>query len=306
MRTPNHTSQSCTFESFKHAGESFMSKRKTAIVTGSVAATVGLGLTGVGVFADEVIADDTVLKGSLCVGIDCQNNESFGYDTIRLKENNLRIRFVDTSNSGSFPTNDWQITVNDSTNGGLNKFSIDDLDGGSTPFTIEAGAGTDSLRVDDAGRVGLGTANPATQAHVVDGNSPTLRLDQDGSQGFQPQAWDLGSNETNFFVRDATTGGTLPFKIQPGAPTDALVVESSGTVSLGDGSLVLRDDVSGIDWNLEATSTGGFTLSRDDGGTVTTTLTILPSGDVEITGDVSVDGSISCTAGNTINGDACS
>ncbi|NIM12421.1 MAG: hypothetical protein GTO45_09930, partial [Candidatus Aminicenantes bacterium] len=63
---------------------------------------------------DQVILDDLIVDGSICVGFDCVNGESFGFDTIRLKENNLRIRFVDTSSTASFPSNDWQITANDS------------------------------------------------------------------------------------------------------------------------------------------------------------------------------------------------
>ena len=39
---------------------------------------------------------------------------SFGFDTIVLKENNLRIFFDDTSTSASFPRNDWRIIANDS------------------------------------------------------------------------------------------------------------------------------------------------------------------------------------------------
>jgi len=68
---------------------------------------------------DQVIADDLIVQGSACVGMDCVNGESFGFDTIRMKENNLRIKFQDTS-TGTFPTVDWQLTANDSTNGGAN------------------------------------------------------------------------------------------------------------------------------------------------------------------------------------------
>ncbi len=106
--------------------------------------------------ADQVILDDLIVDGSACIGFDCVNGESFGFDTIRIKENNLRIRAQDTSSTSSFPSNDWQITFNDSSNGGANKFSIDDIDGGRTPFTIEAGAPSNSLYVDDGGRLGLG------------------------------------------------------------------------------------------------------------------------------------------------------
>jgi len=182
---------------------------------------------------DQVIADDLIVQNSACIGFDCVNGESFGFDTLRLKENNLRIRFMDTSNSGSFPTRDWQLTANDTTNGGQDRFSIDDIDGGRTPFTIEASAPSHSLYVDDGGRIGVGTMNPVVELHVIDGDTPTLRLEQDGSSGFTAQTWDVASNETNFFVRDATNGSRLPFKIRPSAPTNSLYVDTDGDIGLG-------------------------------------------------------------------------
>ncbi len=183
--------------------------------------------------ADFVILDDLIVDGSACVGFDCVNGESFGFDTLRLKENNLRIKFQDTSSAGSFPSNDWQLTANDSANGGASKFSIDDIDGGRTPFTIEARAPSHSLYVDDGGRLGLGTSIPSVDAHVVSGNTPTLRLDQNGSSGFAPQIWDVAGNETSFFVRDVTNGSSLPFRIRPGASSQALVIDSDNDIGLG-------------------------------------------------------------------------
>lgn len=177
---------------------------------------------------DQIIADDLIVQLSLCVGSDCANGESFGFDTIRLKENNLRIKFEDTS-VGSFPSNDWQLTANDSASGGLNRFSIDDVTGAKTPFTVEAGAPSNSLYVDSGGDVGFGTTNPAVTLHAVDGNTPALRLDQDGSQGFTAQTWDLAGNETNFFIRDVTNASALPFRIRPGAPTSAIDIAGSGS-----------------------------------------------------------------------------
>ncbi|HPF72289.1 MAG TPA: hypothetical protein PLX09_01665 [Xanthomonadaceae bacterium] len=182
---------------------------------------------------DVVHADDVIAQGSICAGTDCVNNESFGFDTIRLKENNLRIKFDDTSSSGSFPNRDWQLTANDSANGGANKFSIDDITGGRTPFTIEAGAPSNSLYVDDGGRLGLGTSAPVVDVQVVTGNTPTLRLQQDGSDGFSQQTWDVAGNEANFFVRDVTNSSKLPFRIRPGAPTSSIDIAASGFVGMG-------------------------------------------------------------------------
>ena len=177
------------------------------------------------------------MDGSICVGTDCNNGESFGFDTIRLKENNLRIKFQDTSTTASFPSRDWQITANESENGGANKFSIDDIDGARTPFTIEAGAPSHSLYVDDGGRIGLGTSTPVVELHNKDGDTPTMRLEQDGTSGFTPQTWDVAGNETNFFIRDVTNGSTQPFKIFPDAPTNALTIEgTTGDIGLGTSS----------------------------------------------------------------------
>jgi len=186
--------------------------------------------------ADQVILDDLIVDGSICAGMDCVNGESFGFDTIRIKENNLRIRAVDTSSTSSFPTNDWQITFNDSANGGANKFSIDDIDGGRTPFTLEAGAPSHSLYVDDGGRLGLGTSTPVVDVHVKSGNTPTLRLEQDGSSGFTPQTWDVAGNEAGFFIRDATNGSLLSLRIETSAPASSVHIDNTGNVGMGTSS----------------------------------------------------------------------
>jgi hypothetical protein len=203
-------------------------QRQTALATGALVLMAGSAI------ADQVIQDDQIVVGSLCVGQDCVNSESFGFDTIRMKENNLRIRAIDTSNSASFPTVDWQLTFNDTSNGGLNKFTIDSLDNARSPFVIEYGAATNALVVADNSNIGFGTATPVVNLHTVTGNTPTLRLEQDGSSGFTPQTWDVASNETNFFVRDATNGSNLPFRIMTGADGDAIVIANNGNVGLGE------------------------------------------------------------------------
>lgn len=184
---------------------------------------------------DQVIADDLIVQGSICTGFDCVNNESFGFDTIRLKENNLRIKFEDTS-TGSFPANDWQLTANDSASGGANKFSIEDITGAKVPFTVTAGAATNSIFVDSTGRVGLRTSTPVLDLHVNTSNTPALRLEQNNSGGFTAQTWDIAGNEANFFVRDVTSGSRLPFRIRPGAPTSSIDISADGNVGIGTAS----------------------------------------------------------------------
>jgi hypothetical protein len=189
-----------------------------------------------GLLKDVVTPDDSIIQGSLCVGLDCVNNESFGFDTIRLKENNTRIKFDDTSSSAGFPANDWQLTANDSASGGSSKFSIEDITGAKVPFTITAGASTNSIFVDSTGRVGLRTSTPVLDLHIATSNTPAIRLEQNNSGGFTAQTWDIAGNEANFFVRDVTGGSRLPFRIRPGAPTSSIDISASGKVGIGTAS----------------------------------------------------------------------
>jgi hypothetical protein len=197
------------------------------------------------------------------------NNESFGFDTIRLKENNTRIKFDDTSTAAGFPANDWQLTANDSASGGSSKFSIEDITGSKVPFTITAGASTNSIFVDSTGRVGFRTSTPVLDLHVATSNTPAVRLEQNNSGGFTAQTWDIGANEANFFVRDVTGGSRLPFRVRPGAPTSSIDISADGDVGIGTASPALRLEVNGDAAALPATTgsaqTGIFRLSQDSG-----------------------------------------
>jgi hypothetical protein len=76
--------------------------------------TVGLLAIAPGhVLADEVILDNLIIEGSMCVGLGCVAGEEFGFDTIRLVSDNPQIRFQDTSNTASFPTQDWTMGMDD-------------------------------------------------------------------------------------------------------------------------------------------------------------------------------------------------
>lgn len=209
---------------------------------------------------DQVVADDLVVQGSLCAGLDCVNNESFGFETIRLKGGNLAIHFDDTSASAGFPSNDWRIKANDTVSGGASYLAIEDATSGNQVFTVSAGAPTNSLYVSSGGQLGLRTATPALDVHAVTGNTPALRLEQSSAGGFTAQTWDIGSNEANFFVRDVTNGSRLPLRIRPGAPTSSVDIAASGNVGLGTASPaaslhVMRADGSAQVLVQEASST---------------------------------------------------
>ncbi|HEX3582904.1 MAG TPA: tail fiber domain-containing protein [Thermoanaerobaculia bacterium] len=200
---------------------------------------------------DVVTADDVIIQGSACIGLDCVNNESFGFDTIRLKENNTRIKFNDTSVS-PFPNTNWQLTANDSSSGGANKFSIDDVTNSKTPFTVTASSPTNSLFIASTGKVGFGNSSPGLNLHVTATDTPAFRMEQTNGGGFTAQTWDIGANEANWFVRDLTGGSRLPFRIRPGAPTSSIDVQANGNVGIGTASAQRALDI-------QTTLAGGVT-----------------------------------------------
>lgn len=294
----------------------------------SLTTLIGLGALSAAALADNVINDNLIVIGSECVGQDCTNGESFGFDTLRIKENNVRLNFDDTSASASFPNNDWRIIANDSTNGGANYLAIEDSTAGRQPFRVDAGAPASSLHIDSAGDVGIGTSNAVVEVHVADGDSPTLRLEQNGSSGFGAQTWDIAGNETNFFVRDVTNGSLLPFRIKPGSPADSIFIEptqirvgtSAQDIGMGTstptGSLHVSRDVSGVKpdllqltnngdvrFKLEDTAAAGFWRMSVENSANQFVITRSGTGSPELkltnTGDLDIRGSLTANVGST-------
>ncbi|HUG44270.1 MAG TPA: hypothetical protein VMN76_08520, partial [Acidobacteriota bacterium] len=199
-----------------------------------------------GEFSFIVIAEeDSTLKGDLCIGDGCAGTgdplPAFGASTLLMMDRDVRIKFDDTSVEAGFAARDWQIGANDAGSGGIERFFIQDCGfadeglcpGSLFPFSILGNSRNNALFVDSDGHVGLGTSTPVTLLHGVSGDSPAIRLEQDGSMALVPQSWDVGGNENGFFVRDVTGGGLTPFQVQPGAPSSSLTVSPAGNVGLG-------------------------------------------------------------------------
>ncbi|WP_417469609.1 hypothetical protein [Maricaulis sp.] len=310
-----------------------MSRFSNSASSIALAAAAILGLSAPAM-SDQLFVTDVIVQGSLCVGTDCANGENFGFDTMRLKENNLRIHFQDTSNSGSFPTNDWRIIINDSANGGANYFAIEDTSSGAVPFRILAGAPANSLYVDAQGDVGVGTGNPVVELHVTDGDSPTLRLEQNGSSGFTSQTWDIAGNETNFFVRDVTHGSRLPLRIEPNTPENTVYMDSTGRVGMGTNSPsaglhvassettigrfsgsgvklfeIDSDDNNAVQIRMQSDSDNRRVVAMNGAGTVVASQIVLGDTEVQIAGTTSTGANLWATinaSGITTLGPTCS
>lgn len=222
-------------------------------------------------FFDFVIADDLIVQGSACVGLDCVDGENFGFDTIRVKENNTRIQFDDTSTSAGFASNNWQIRANSSASGGGNFLAFVDQgttgnsETGTIVFEVDAGAPANSLRVSSGGNIGVGTATPVLDVHINTTDTPAVRLEQNNSGGFTAQTWDVAGNEANFFVRDVTSGSRLPFRIRPGAPTSSLDIAANGFVGIGTASPGLVSGTSSQVLEIAGTSNPGLAWRNTNG-----------------------------------------
>lgn len=178
---------------------------------------------------DTFFADDVSAAGGVCAGNDCTNAESYGFASIKMKENNTRIKFEDTS-VAPFATTDWQISANDTTSGGANKLFVEDLTAATVPFLIEGGTPSNTLYVDSNGRVGIRTSTPARDLTIANPVSVGIRMEQSVSPF---QTWDVVANNNNFYVRDVNHEQN-PFIIKQSAPYNALVIEStSGNIGLG-------------------------------------------------------------------------
>ena len=199
----------------------------------------------------QLVGEDLSVAGSACIGLDCTETETYNQEDLKIRENNPRLLFQDTSSTADFPTRDWMLLVNETENGGADLFSIVDCGSSSDcetaprPFTLLGDAPDNAFVLDADGDLGLGTSVPGARLHVVGGNSPAIRLEQDGSEGFATRAWEIAGNESNFFVRDVNNSGALPLRIRAGASANSIYVHTNGNVGLGDTSPAAKLEVNG-------------------------------------------------------------
>jgi len=178
---------------------------------------------------ETFFTDDVSARGGVCAGFDCTSAESYGLATAKLKANNTRLKFEDTSTAVGFASTDWQLSANDSTSGGANKFFLEDLTAATVPLVVEGATPNNALYVDSTGRVGLGTSTPARNLTIDDPVSAIIRMEQSASPF---QAWDVVANSANFYVRDVNHEQN-PFIIKASAPYNSLVIDATGRIGLG-------------------------------------------------------------------------
>ncbi len=116
--------------------------------------------------ADQVILDDLIIDGSMCVGSACSDNEDFGFDTIIYKSDDPTVRFQDTSSSASFPTSDWTLGFTDEGSTVIPYFYLRDVDQGVNLLILQSG---------NTGGVALGADATVEASAISVGSSSAQR-----------------------------------------------------------------------------------------------------------------------------------
>ncbi|OWU80411.1 hypothetical protein ATO6_24530, partial [Oceanicola sp. 22II-s10i] len=191
---------------------------------------IGLTLAGLlpfAVHAQTVLSGNHSVDGALCVGDDCTGAENFPQVPLKLKNLNTRIVFQDTSSSAGYASNDWRLEANGTQSNGANYFAIVDAETSNQILRLDAGAPANSVYVDGAGKMGLGTMIPQADIHVISSGTAKVRLERSVDQGM-----DIGIDAVGFYLKDLGTAN-IPFAVDYDAPTSALYITSSGRVGLG-------------------------------------------------------------------------
>ena len=183
---------------------------------------------------DAVISNDVIIQNSLGLGLDVSPGVDFGFNTLLLAENNLRILFDDSDDiSGTFPANDWQIEINETSNGGTSHFAIVDITGATTPFKILAGAAENSLFVAANGDVGIGTNTPTNKLEVVGAvKADSFIGDGSGITGIASGTGGISNVDDTTIAadNDASTVGEIAFQTQN---ITRMTITNSGSVGIG-------------------------------------------------------------------------
>jgi len=193
--------------------------------------------------ADQVINDDLIVTGNTCVSLDCVNGETFSGPSLKLKANNLRLRFIDTNASGN-PGKTWSLMANDSANGGNSYFSFALQPIDTTTTSPDDPVPTHVLRlgVSGANSTAIGMDSEVVAGAVSVGNAGTLRRLVHVAQA-------LG--DTDALIKRQMEKGGLGARVDMTAKLEARVS-------------ALETEVS----QLEADVDGGTASVHADGGTI--------------------------------------
>jgi hypothetical protein len=106
--------------------------------------------------------------------------------------------------------------------------------------------GTESMRIDSSGNVGIGTASPSVRLHAnVESSSEVDVARFQASNGADVQFLDIGADATNNLVSFDVTGSSSGSYVFRSGGSERMRIDSSGNVGIGTSSPATKLDVSG-------------------------------------------------------------
>lgn len=166
-----------------------------------------------------------IVCGSIGNGKDISDNYTFGYATLTIKDENIRMLFDDSDNSDV----DWMFEVNGNRIESKNYFAIKDNTYNTYPFIVSANAPDNALYLDPATtgtHIGIGSNKMKKYTlSVYDKTSPALRMEvlHSGKSGI----WDIKFDNDNCLrFSDMTNSGLSPFKLKWNAKKYSLLLKN--------------------------------------------------------------------------------
>jgi len=126
---------------------------------------------------------------------------------------------------------------------------------GSTNTITASTNGSERVRIDSSGNIGIGTDNPSTNIHIYDSSQPTIRLDRIGSpRNNFVAAWN--ADELVLAADHDNSGGASRIRF---------FVDSNEKVRIDDnGNIVMVNSGTGIDFSATSDASGRTSELLDD------------------------------------------
>lgn len=219
--------------------------------------------------ATQVVPEPLVVQGGACIGSACGSSDAPAWGGLILKDEYLVLLFEDTG--GVSYARDWAIQGSDLA-GGLDDFSIRDVDAVTKPFSVQGTAPDYSLVVGNTGKIGLGTAIPGAPLHLY-GSATSDAYAGMGPNPASGPAFNFGYGGSSFGrgagyfnVRpDASATAPNPSLRLMTANVERMIVTNTGDVGLGTSSpstqLHVRD--TGSRGKILAENANGTTAARE-------------------------------------------
>ncbi len=200
---------------------------------------------------NQIINDDLIVQSSVGIGENIINGYVFGYNTFVSQNKDIKWLFDDTSEN-DFPATDWGFETN-FINQSYAYFEIKNITQNSTPLSINTTALDNTMVIKETtGFVGIGTDSPLVNLHLVEDQTPIIRLKQTDYGGWPFYEWEIRADAWGFVIRDKSSLKS-PFVIRQNAPENTLVISDDGNIGIGtdqpssklevNGSMMIRDSL---------------------------------------------------------------